>query len=134
MSNVPPAQAERSMNVSFLITDAENPDQMKTNPPNANRTQCDELYKGKTGGGLPPYFFCDFMNVVSTALRGAANVDGPTLQAGVEGLGTSILGAGNYGSTQLGPGRYDGGTSIRIMEWDASIKDYRYVTDVLSVP
>ena len=134
MKNVPADQAARSMSVSFLIADAENAGQMATNPPNASRTQCDALFKGKTNGGPAPYFYCDFMNVAGAALHGAARIDAPTFLAGVEGLGTSIPGAGNYGGTRLGPGRYDGGTVVRVMEWDPGITDYRYVTGLLNVP
>lgn len=134
MKNVPADQAARSMSVSFFVIDAENPGQMATNTPNASRTRCDTLFKGKTGGGPAPYLFCDFMNVTQTALRGARQIDPATLQAGVEAIGTSLPGSANYGGTRLGPGRYDGGTTVRVMAWDPDIKDYRYVTGVLSVP
>ena len=134
MKNVPEDQAARSMSVSFMIIDAENPGQMATNAPNASRTRCDTLFKGKTGGGPAPFLFCDFMNVAGAALKGARQIDAATLQAGVEALGTSMPGAANYGGTRLGPGRYDGGTTVRVMQWDSAIKDYRYVTGVLNVP
>jgi len=134
MKNVPADQAARSMSVSFLNSDAENPGQMATNPPNASRAQCDSLFKGKTNGGPAPYLYCDFMDVVAAALRGARQMDAPTLLAGIESLGTSIPGAANYGGTRLSPGRYDGGTVVRVMEWDPAIKDYRYVSGVLNVP
>jgi hypothetical protein len=134
MKNVPADQAARSMSVSFLIADAENAGQMATNPPNPSRTQCDRMFAGKTNGGPAPYLYCDFLNVMSTALRDARQIDAPTLLAGVESLGTSIAGAGNYGGTRLSPGRYDGGAVVRVMEWDPAIKDYRYITGVLNVP
>jgi hypothetical protein len=92
------------------------------------------MFAGKTNGGPAPYLYCDFLNVISTALRDARQIDAPTLLAGVEGLGTSIAGAGNYGGTRLSPGRYDGGAVVRVMEWDPAIKDYRYITGVLNVP
>src|SRR5258708_439628 len=117
MKNVPADQAARSMSVSFMIIDAENAGQMATNTPNSSRTQCDSLFKGKTGGGPAPFLGCDFMNVASTALRGR-NVDPASLQGGVEGLGSSMPGSANYGGTRLGPGRYDGGTTVRVMAWD----------------
>jgi hypothetical protein len=78
--------------------------------------------------------YCDFINVVSAALRSARQIDASTLVAGVESLGTSISGAANYGGTRLSPGRYDGGTVVRVMAWDPAIKDYRYVSGVLNVP
>jgi hypothetical protein len=134
MKNVPAAQSVGAVSVSFLIADAENAGQMATNTPNASRSQCDALYKGKTNGGPAPYLYCDFMNVVGTALRGARQIDPQTLLDGVESLGTSIAGAGNYGGTRLSHGRDDGGTSVRVMAWDPGIKDFRYVTGVLTVP
>jgi hypothetical protein len=134
MKNVPADQAARSMAVSFLNSDAENAGQQATNGTSPSRARCDALYKGKTNGGPSPYLFCDFMNVVGAALRNARQIDAPTLMAGVESLGTSITGTANYGGTRFGPGRYGGGTVVRVMEWDPAIKDYRYVTGVLSVP
>ncbi|MHB8467797.1 MAG: ABC transporter substrate-binding protein [Acidimicrobiales bacterium] len=135
MADVPADQSARSMAVSYsFFGDTSNPKQMASNPPDSARVQCEALYKGKTNGGLAPYVYCDFMNVVGGALRHAPRVDAQTLLAGVESLGTSIVGAANYGDTRFGPGRYDGGTDVRVTEWDPSIKDYRYVTGVLNVP
>ena len=134
MKNAPADQAARSLSVSFLASDAENPQAMAANYPNAARSQCDTLFKGKTNGGPAPYLYCDFMNVVTSALRGKHTVDPATLQAGIEGLGTSLTGTGDYGGTRFGPGRYDGGTSVRVMAWDPNVKDYVYVTGPLDVP
>ena len=135
MANVPPAQSVGAMTVSYsFFGDTSNAKELASNAPDAARAQCDAVYKGKTNGLLPPYVYCDFMNVVTAALRGARQIDPATLLAGVEGLGSTIIGAGNYGGTRFGPGRYDGGTVVRVMRWDPAIKDFRYVTGILNVP
>ena len=134
MKNVPADQAARSMSVSFLASDAENPPAMASNYPNPARTACDNLFKGKTNGGPAPYLYCDFMNVVTSAMKGRLPFGADTLRVGIEGLGTSIIGTGDYGGTRFGSGRYDGGTSVRVMEWDPAISDYRYITGPLNVP
>ena len=134
MKNAPADQAVGALSISFLTADAENPRAAATNYPNAARTQCDKLFAGKTGGGPAPYLYCDFMNVIMAATKGKHSVNPATLLAGIEGLGTSIEGTGDYGATYFGPGRDDGGAAIRVMEWDPSISDFRYVTGPLHVP
>lgn len=134
MKNAPADEAVGALNVSFLTTDAENPGAAASNYPNAARTQCDRLFAGKTGGGPAPYLYCDFMNVITAATRAKQSVDPATLLAGIEGLGTSIEGTGDYGATYLGPGRDDGGAAVRVMAWDPSISDFRYVTGPIRVP
>lgn len=134
MKNAPADQAVGALSVSFLTTDAENPRAAATNYPNPARTLCDKLFAGKTGGGPAPYLYCDFMNVIMAATKGKHSVDPTTLLAGIEGLGTSIEGTGDYGATYFGPGRDDGGAAVRVMEWDPSISDFHYVTGPLHVP
>src|SRR5581483_5784028 len=118
MKNAPADQALRAMSVSFFAIDAENAGQMTTNYPNPARTACDTLFKGKTNGGPAPYLYCDFMTVLTTALRGAPAFSPAALEAGIDRLGTSITGTANYGGTRFMPGHGDGGASVRVMSWD----------------
>jgi hypothetical protein len=51
-----------------------------------------------------------------------------------EALGTSYRAATGYGPSQFGPGRYDDGTLIRSMRWNATDKAFRHVSPPRPVP
>jgi hypothetical protein len=108
------------------------------NPANPARQQCYDIYKSAQEGQTVPTYdtvlFCDAMFFVQQALAKAPAMTAPGFLAGTEALGTSYRSATGYGPSQFGPGRYDGGTLIRSMRWNATDKAFRYVSPPRPVP
>jgi Periplasmic binding protein len=101
-------------------------------PENTATKHCADVYKGEAppqGGNFgaltarPPYASCSSLDFLAQALdhAPAATVDG--FRKGVEALASFEV-AGAYGPSKLGPGRYDGATTVRLMTFDPDRKAF----------
>lgn len=138
----PDGQRSGTIAISHMLSDLwppdpnidPDPEQWATNPPNTARERCDALYEGETEGLVPPYRWCDTLEILRTTLTDPDDISPRALLEGVEGLGTSMELATAYGgASRFGPGRYDGHTAVRVLEWSDEADDWVYASDVITV-
>lgn len=69
---------------------------------------------------------CDSVFFLRTALERADALTDAGLRSAAEGLGTSYVSPFTFG-TMLGPGRYDGASTVRTFQFDVECRCFRYV-------
>jgi hypothetical protein len=109
---------------------------------NAATRECAAVYQGHPappGGNFaalperPPYGFCNELFFLAKALDAAPATTAVGFRKGVESLGSFDL-AGMRGPVKLGPGRYDGAVTVRMMSYDAAKKAFHATGAPIQIP
>jgi hypothetical protein len=85
---------------------------------------------------MPSLFpWCDTLAVLYEATRGATALPttGSLLQ-GVDRLANRLRSVSGYGASDLGPGRYDGAGTVRVMTWNDDAAHWDYKTTPMALP
>jgi hypothetical protein len=97
-------------------------------PPNPAITRC---AKWADPGMLTQavfYSYCDFINVLAAAFKGATKTDAATLRKGIEALGTSFDSSTTFGgATKFGKGRYDAVSAAQLLQFNPTTKAFEYL-------
>jgi ABC-type branched-subunit amino acid transport system substrate-binding protein len=134
-STVPASQQPGAVAVSYNITNSAS-STGQVPPATPVRQSCDAVLNGLTGsnGDYPYYSFCDDFDFLGAALAGATSVTPSTLLAGAEKLGCSLQLAGLYTNACFGPGKYDGGTDVQLLQWSVSSQNWLPVGNPTPIP
>jgi hypothetical protein len=69
--------------------------------------------------------YCDFLNILQAAFKGATKTDPATLQKGIDALGQSFVSSVTYGgATKFAKGRYDGVTVAQVLKFNPTNKAF----------
>ena len=128
-SQAPAAQLARAIAVGWMpANDVVNTeDKRGGNYALCNKIAHDEGVQGGAGGQrLYMGYACDGLFFLKAALDRATALTPAGLRAAAEGLGATFDSPFTY-STQLGPGRHDGASSVRFSTYDAGCTCFKYL-------
>jgi hypothetical protein len=72
--------------------------------------------------------YCDFLNILAAAFKGATKTDAATLKKGIEALGTTFDSSTTYGgATKFAKGHYDGVSVVQVLQFNPTTKSFEFI-------